>query len=112
MMVSKYTDNALCHNLVLASGNQVLFVNMQLTLQGKSAGKGAKKTPEKGSKTMAAAPLHEVSPGSLLSDLLLFSFLFFFPFFGIIESVKTRLADMSYNSQQAKYNTVYLSGKK
>ena len=78
---------------MLASENQVLFVNIQLTLQGKSAekgakktpekgsksaGKGAKKTPEKGSKTVAAAPLHEVSPGSLLSDLLLFCFVFVF----------------------------------
>ena len=101
-MVSKYTDSALCNNVVLASGNQVLFMNMQLTLQGKSAekgakktgekasksaGKGAKKTPEKGSKTVSAAPLHEVSPESLLSDLFL---IWGCCFFGIIKSVKAK----------------------
>ena len=87
MMVSKCTDNTLCHNLVLASENQVLFMNIQLTLQGKSAEKGAKKTPEKGSKTASAAPLHEVSPESLLSDLFL---IWGCCFFGIIKSVKAK----------------------
>ena len=51
---------------------------MQLTIQGKLAEKGAENTPEKGSKSAkgskspkadAAASLHEVSPGSLVSDL-------------------------------------------
>jgi len=49
----------------------VLSVNMQLTLQGKSAEKGAEKTPENGSKSPkadAAAPLLGVSPGSLVRD--------------------------------------------
>ena len=49
----------------------VLFVNMQLTLQGKSAEKGAEKAPESGSKSPkadAAVHLHGVSPGSLVRD--------------------------------------------